>query len=113
MTAKRLKASKHVTTDRMERFLTIALELGFGTTIKEKTTPDGITTRLSDTGIIAIFGEDGTLVTGYTLYPEVLTFLYDGNVPRWLLDKYKKLEKRGMTLTPQERKERKKKKGRI
>lgn len=111
MTAQKMKASRHVTADRLERFVTIALELGYGKTIREKTTPDGITTKLSDTGIITIFGADGTLVTGYTLYPEVLTFLYDGKVPRWLLDKYRKLEKKGMTLTPQERKERKRKRG--
>ena len=97
-----LKPSEHLKKERLERYVFIATEIGFGTIKFEYF--DTISRRwkcLTDTGVAYVLNEEKTVcITTYVVERfEELTFLCDGQVPRYIKKVYKKnlekLRKRG------------------
>lgn len=90
------RPSPHLINDRMERYVFIATEIGFGEIVAEHYNPAcDRWSLLSDTGITFIV--DGNKETCITLYIvdsfEELTFICGGNVPKKVKNAFKKNQK--------------------
>lgn len=65
------KFSKHMTKDRVERYVTIATKVGFGEVLYSSTYSDknsrwyNRTVELTSTGVCIVKSENGTIVTMY------------------------------------------------
>lgn len=82
--------SFHAQVERLDRCITLLTEVGMNTIIKERPAKDNRTLKLTDTGIVLVFGGD-KLITMYLPHLEMLHFIYcSKSLPQSVYATYKK-----------------------
>ena len=97
----KVKPTKHLLSDRMNRVQYIGTTIGFGevvftnTTLKHDKSNKAITVKVTDTGVFLVYGENDELITMY-IPSEIKTIcaVFKGNIPTW----FKKIYKRNIKL---------------
>lgn len=94
--------SKHMLQDRIDRYVFIATQLGFGEIIFSKphqTSAGAGTFNITSTGVIMIKGYHNTIITMYIGSAEQIRAAYgDNQMPRELIHQIRRNEKRNFIL---------------
>lgn len=103
----KLVFSKHMLQDRIDRYVFIATQLGFGEIIFTKphqTSAGAGTFNITSTGVIMIIGYNNTVITMYIGSAEQIRAAYGNNqMPRELVHQIRRNEKRNFIILQDKR----------